>query len=66
MSEFNLNLFEDRLEAGEEIRWPLAQGYRIIYVVAGEIDIAAAGQRAVRLRPIGVCSASCSRRGRSR
>jgi quercetin dioxygenase-like cupin family protein len=44
MSEFNLNLFEDRLEAGEEIRWPLAQGYRIIYVVAGEIDIAAAGQ----------------------
>ena len=44
MSEYNLNLFEDRLEARDETRWPLAEGYRIIYLVAGEIDIAAAGK----------------------
>ena len=35
MSEYNLNLFEDRLEARDETRWPLAEGYRIIYLVGG-------------------------------
>ncbi len=44
MSEYNLNLFEDRLEARDETRWPLAEGYRIIYLVGGKIDIAAAGK----------------------
>ena len=44
MSEYNLNLFEDRLEARGEVRWPLAEGYRIVYVVEGGVDIAAAGQ----------------------
>ena len=44
MSEYRLNLFDDRLEARDEARWPLAEGYRMVYVVEGEAVIAAAGQ----------------------
>jgi hypothetical protein len=42
MSEYSLNLFEDRLGLRDEATWPLGEGYRIIYVVEGEVDIAGA------------------------
>ena len=44
MSEYNLNLFEDQLGAWDEIRWPPAEGYRMVYVVEEEVETAA-GQR---------------------
>jgi len=44
MNEYSLNLFEDQLEVRDETTWPLAEGYRMVYVVEGAVDIAADGR----------------------